>query len=188
MIDLQTFTKIDSIICKFANEDLATDSKNLFINKPTFNNPNIEPVMNYNKTITKSDNVETSTARFYEVCDGIIHESFQLIDNEINSSDLLDNSTDNEYKEDLIIVISDNHTKDELINIYNNIKKRLKFIVHYGNNTDVKQVFQNFSKLISVDSLSKAVKKSHLLAQNGHTIFFPKVSNRFDYFGNLSFN
>ncbi len=186
MLDLKTYSKIDDVVCKIVGKSIETDSESCFLNQPTYNKPNSKTVMKENISIENNNDAEIHTARYYEVCEGVIHESFSTLEDLGASTEILEEA-ETELKDDLIVVISDDINQEELVNLYDRLKERLKFIVHYGNNQTVKRIFEHFSQIISVDSLTKAVNKSHLLAQNGQTIFFPKVSANFDFFGHVDF-
>ena len=82
----------------------------------------------------------------------------------------------------------DDIRRDELTNIYNKFKDRLKLIIHYGNNVDLTGIFNNISEIIKVNSLKKAVNKSYLNVKNGQTILFPRVESNFDYFKHVKFS
>ena len=187
MIDLQTFTQVDSVVCKMIRDNTkANSSENNFIAKPTFTKPSNTPFMEETTCKENTEGADINTARYYAVSDGVIHESFSTCDDLTDDTKMLE-QTETPTPEDVIVVISDDIQHEELVNLYNKLKNRLKCIVHYGTGLDVKQVFEHFAQIVSVDSLSNAVNKSHLLAQNGQTIFFPKVSSNFDFFGHINF-
>lgn len=185
MIEIQNLSKIDELVCKIVSNDAKADYDSSFLNNPTYYKSNSQTVMKEKISNDSYDDAGINTARYYEICDGSIHESFSTIED--NSSDEILGQEVAGQSDDLIVVISDDIKHEELINLYDKLKERLKFIVHYGSNLAVKEVFEHFTQIISVDSLTKAVNKSHLLAQNGQTIFFPKVSSNFDFFRHVNF-
>lgn len=186
MEDLQTFTDIDVVISNITGGDIETDSQSPFFIKPTLNQPNKKPGMNKQISTENNNIAGTSTARSYEMSDGIIHESFSTLEDSDNSAEILAD-TDMNPANDIIIVLTDDVKCDELTDLYNKFKNRLKLIIHYGSNNEVKQIFEHFSQIISVNSLKKAVNKSYLLVQNGQTILFPRTEKNFDFFRHVDF-
>jgi hypothetical protein len=180
-----TLIKVDSIISTKATAKPHTDVHNTFLTKPTFYKPKSRTVMKDNIETNNFGKEENATARFYEMNNGTIHESYSIIDTE-KIADIPINNEGN-HEKDLIIILSDDTPKNELIEISDRFKNRLKLIIHYGTGSGIKSFFEHFSQIISVSSLKTAVNKSYLLAQNGQTIFFPRVNNRFDFFGNIDF-
>jgi len=183
--ELDTLIKVDSIISTMAANMPHTDEHEPFLTKPTFYKPKSRTVMKDNIETNNFGKEESATARFYEMNNGTIHESYSIIDTEGMANIPIDNAGNQE--KDLIIILSDDMPKNELIEISNKFRDRLKLTIHYGTNNTIKSFFEHFSQIISVSSLKKAVNKSYLLAQNGQTIFFPHVNNRFDFFGNIDF-
>lgn len=187
MIDMETLTDIDAAISKIANSDMETKSQSSFLIKPTLNNPNSKPKMNTQMKNSKNNIVDMATARSYEMNSGILNESYSILDESDNSADILAD-TDTNPINDIIIILSDDVRSDELTDIYNKFKDRLKLIIHYGNNIAVKNIFNNFSEIISVNSLKNAVNKSYLRVKNGQTILFPRIDKNFDFFKHVNFS
>ena len=186
MIDLQIRTDTDQRISKIAKLTEMTDLNNYFYDGTTLNQPNTKSGMNELNRIEKKDIVEKATARSYDMSDGVIHESFSQLEHSDDSAIIL-SETDLNPANDLIVVLSDYVRSDELVNLYNKFKNRIKVIIYYGNNTSVKQIFRPCTKIISANSLKKAVNKSYLLLKNGQTILFPRIGDNFDFFGNIDF-
>lgn len=183
--ELDTLTKVDSIISTMAATLPHTNEHDTFLTKPTFYKPKSRTVMKDKIETNNFGKEERATARFYEMNDGTIHESYSVIDNGEIADLPIDN--DGNHEKDLIIILSDDMPNNELVEISNKFRNRLKLIIHYGTNSTIRSFFEHVSQIISVSSLKKAVNKSYLLAQNGQTIFFPRVNNRFDFFGNIDF-
>ena len=186
MIEVQTFTEIDTLICKMVDNDANTELlDNNFIKNPTYSKSINKPEMEKQIGNMPKIDVGINTARYYEISDGAIHESFSTSDDSKSDTEII-SQNQSCTSTDIIVVISDDIQQGELMNLYNKLKNRLKYIIHYGSSLDVKHFFERFVQIISVDTLAKAVNKSHLLAKDGQTIFFPKVSSNFDFFGHVN--
>ncbi|MEN8119210.1 MAG: hypothetical protein ABFS35_02640 [Bacteroidota bacterium] len=180
---METITDIDVVISKISNNVMEPISQSSFLNKPMFNQPNSKSKME-----TLENNImDIATARSYEMNSGILSESYSILNESDNSAEVL-SDTDNKSVNDIIIILSDDVKSDELTCIYNKFKDRLKLIIHYGNNNAVKRIFNNFSEIISVNTLKNAVNKSYLLVQNGQTILFPRIETNFDFFKHVTFS
>ncbi|OQY03155.1 MAG: hypothetical protein B6I20_05670 [Bacteroidetes bacterium 4572_117] len=133
-----------------------TTINNTFIDKPIVNRANTIPGMNRQTETIQKDSLKQTTARSYEMDNGVICENIAIIDDSDNPGDIL-SCTDMSPENELIVIISDDIKHDELTSLYNKFKNRLKIIIHYGNNGNIKQVFEHFSQIISAKSLQKAV-------------------------------
>lgn len=180
--ELDTLIKVDTII---SSMDTAFPRGDSFINRPTFCKPKSKTVMTDETETSSSFNNAVDTARFYEINNGTIHESFSILENDVRPNSTIDEP--NNQEKDIIVVLSDDMQKNELSEIADKFRNRLNLIVHYGSNNAIKSFFEHFSQIVSASSLKNAVNKSYLLAQNGQTIFFPRVNNRFDFFTNIDF-
>ena len=179
---METLTDIDVVINKVTNSDMETIAQSSFLNKHSLNQPNRK----LNMKTSKNYITDISTARSYEMNSGVLSESYSILDDSDNSAEILAD-TDMAPVNDIIIILSDDVRADELNDIYNKFKDRLKLIINYGNNINVKGIFNNFSEIINVNSLKKAVNKSYLQVQNGQTILFPRIEKDFDYFKHVNF-
>ncbi len=182
MIDMETLTDIDVVINKITNSNIEAKLQNALLNQV-----NTEPKMNTQMKAKENNIVDTATVRSYEMNSGVLNESYSILEDNDDSAGILAD-TDMTPNNDLIIIISDDIRSDELTNIYNKFKDRLKLIIHYGNNVDLTGIFNNISEIIKVNSLKKAVNKSYLNVKNGQTILFPRVEGNFDYFKHVKFS
>ncbi|RLD65036.1 MAG: hypothetical protein DRI95_09590 [Bacteroidetes bacterium] len=187
MIDMETLTDIDAVISKITNSNIEAKLQSTFLDQPTLIQAKSEPKMNIQMKTNENNIIDTATVRSYEMNSGVLNESYSILEDTDNSAEILAD-TDMNPNNDLIIIISDDIRSDELTNIYNKFKDRLKLIIHYGNNVNITNIINNFSEVINVNSLKKAVNKSYINVKNGQTILFPRIETNFDYFKHVKFS
>ena len=187
MIDMETLTDIDVVISKVTNNDLETKLQSSFLNQPTLIQTNSESKMDTQMETNENNPVDAKTTRSYEMNSGVLNESYSILDDTDNSAEIFAN-TDMPTNNGIIVIISDDVRSDELTEIYNRFKDRLKLIIHFGNNIALTGIFDNISEIIKVNSLKNAVNRSYMNVKNGQTILFPRVDANFDFFRHVNFS
>jgi len=186
MTGLQTFIDTKLVLSKKVHRAVKPELESTSIIKEALMQPLRKKVTNKQINNKNSGYPDNATARYYEMDNGVIHESFLKLEDDTCGTKMLSGKNEKPSK-DLIVVISDDLKIDELSAFYKNFKNRLKFVIHYGNNTSIGLNFKALSPFMSVNSLKKAVSKSYKLAQNGQTIFFPRTVGDFDFFRHIDF-
>jgi len=177
MTDYKTKPKvfIDRLLLNNLDNKISNNSK-------TKNN--MDSVSNNNKQT--SFTINTLTSKVFEMSCGVISENIIIQDDDIASNPVFEYD---EYKnKKSIIILTDNYSDNEIINIENKLDNNLHTVIYCNKNRKkISRVFNKIKTKMSADSLSNAVTKAYQLVKEGQAIILPKIDNNFEFFNYVEF-